>query len=69
MIISFFIFVLIASLLVALAEIQIEGKSGWAKNLPTWRKIRIPRLLFYCFTVSCVNIYFHCQPLTVTAHI
>lgn len=23
----------------ALLEIEIEGKNGWAENLPTWRKI------------------------------
>ena len=39
MIIQFFIFILIASLLLALAEIQIEGEFGWAKKLPTWRKV------------------------------
>lgn len=38
MLISFFVFIIIASILVALTEIQIEGKFGWAKNLPTWRK-------------------------------
>ena len=47
MIISFFVFILISSLLLALAEIQIEGKFGWAKNLPTWRKtISLGKLKF-----------------------
>jgi hypothetical protein len=42
MVISFYIlyFVLafVVSLSFTLLEIQIEGKDGWAKNLPTWRK-------------------------------
>ena len=38
MLILFFAFILITSFLLALAEIQIEGKFGWAKKLPTWRK-------------------------------
>lgn len=29
--------ILVASLLTALLEIQIEGPHGWAKRLPTWR--------------------------------
>lgn len=36
--IFFFIFLGITASLFALLEIQIEGKDGWAKNLPTWRK-------------------------------
>lgn len=38
MLISFFLFVLVSSILLALTEIQIEGAFGWAKKLPTWRK-------------------------------
>lgn len=35
----FFIIVAIsAATLFALFEIQIEGKGGWARNLPTWKK-------------------------------
>lgn len=30
-------FILIASILLALLEIQIEGKNGWASKLPTWK--------------------------------
>ena len=30
-------FVISISVIVALLEVQIEGKNGWAKNLPTWR--------------------------------
>jgi hypothetical protein len=32
----------------ALLEIQIEGPHGWAKNLPTWRIKKHPRLDFLC---------------------
>ncbi len=38
MLIIYFIYVAIIALVYALLEIQIEGKDGWAKNLPTWRK-------------------------------
>ncbi len=31
------VFVLVGSFLWAKLEIQIEGKDGWAANLPTWR--------------------------------
>jgi hypothetical protein len=31
-------FVAVLSILLAYLEIQIEGKYGWAKNLPTWRR-------------------------------
>jgi len=33
----YFIYLFILALLLALLEVQIEGKYGWAKNLPTWR--------------------------------
>jgi hypothetical protein len=36
-IIRYFIFCLISSILLSLLEIQIEGKNGWAEKLPTWR--------------------------------
>ncbi|MBI2021963.1 hypothetical protein HYS93_03775 [Candidatus Daviesbacteria bacterium] len=32
-----FIWVVTLAFFVAKVEIQIEGKDGWAKNLPTWR--------------------------------
>jgi len=44
------IFVFILSLIFALLEIEIEGKNGWAKKLPTWyRKSGFSRL-FYSMT-------------------
>ena len=35
--IGFLIFVVFVSVVLALWEIQIEGKHGWAANLPCWR--------------------------------
>jgi len=37
MTIPIFIFILVATIITAILEIQIEGSAGWAKNLPTWR--------------------------------
>lgn len=34
---SYLIYLFILALLLALLEVQIEGKHGWALNLPTWR--------------------------------
>lgn len=34
---KFFLFVIIFSVVKAYFEVQIEGKNGWARNLPTWR--------------------------------
>lgn len=36
--IQFYFFILLLAFFVAKLEIQIEGKDGWAKKLPTWRK-------------------------------
>ena len=35
---KFFGFALIIAVFLALLEVQIEGATGWAGNLPTWRK-------------------------------
>lgn len=41
------IWIILISFTVAQTEIQIEGKDGWAKNLPTWRiKNKLTDLLF-----------------------
>jgi hypothetical protein len=37
MIIGLMAFMVLLSILLALWEIQIEGKDGWAANLPAWR--------------------------------
>jgi hypothetical protein len=52
---AFFIFILIAAFFLAMLEIQIEGKFGWAKNLPTWRKTI--SLGFTKFEVTGYHIY------------
>lgn len=31
------VYIFVMALTLAILEIQIEGKNGWAKNLPTWR--------------------------------
>lgn len=36
--IKYFIFCSLVAVLLSLFEIQTEGKHGWAKKLPTWRK-------------------------------
>jgi hypothetical protein len=33
----FFLLLILTSIVFALFEIQIEGKDGWAKNIPTWK--------------------------------
>ncbi len=38
MLLSNILFLILFSFFVAKAEINIEGKNGWAKNLPTWKK-------------------------------
>lgn len=40
MIVLYFLFAILLSLILALLEIQIEGKDGWAQRLPTWRYYR-----------------------------
>lgn len=35
---GFFLFLSVAAMLFALLEIQIEGKHGWAEDLPTWKR-------------------------------
>ena len=37
MIIGFFAFMILLALVLALWEIQIEGKDGWASKTPAWR--------------------------------
>lgn len=42
----FTLYILVFGILLALLEIEIEGKHGWAKNLPTWRKDSSSSLVF-----------------------
>ncbi len=37
MIIGYLVFMIFMAVILALWEIQIEGKDGWAAKLPTWR--------------------------------
>ena len=37
MIVGFIIYMVVLSVVLALWEIQIEGKDGWANSLPCWR--------------------------------
>lgn len=41
-----FLYTVFLALIWALMEIEIEGKDGWAKNLPTWRIAKHPLLDF-----------------------
>lgn len=45
--ILFFVILFLAAVIFALAEIQIEGKHGWAAKLPTWRYTINTRLTFF----------------------
>jgi hypothetical protein len=40
MLVGFIVFLFFVAFILALWEIQIEGKDGWAANLPTWRIAR-----------------------------
>ncbi|MFN0117363.1 MAG: hypothetical protein ACKVQC_03595 [Elusimicrobiota bacterium] len=42
--ISYILFIFFASFVWAKMEIEIEGKDGWAANLPTWRVEKHPLL-------------------------
>jgi hypothetical protein len=71
----FVLFILVFSILVALAEIQIEGEFGWAKKLPTWRKqinlgpinfeLTGYHLYFFSFIFLLFHFRFVFQPFTI----
>ncbi len=55
----FVVFLLVTSTIFALLEIQIEGKAGWARNLPTWRfGNRWTRRLLGARHVTGYHVYF-----------
>ncbi|MCL5019180.1 MAG: hypothetical protein M1426_01710 [Patescibacteria group bacterium] len=65
---AYFLFIIFAAVAAAKLEIQIEGKDGWAKNLPTWKiSNRLTRLFLgnYPFTgyhfwvIITVFLYLH----------
>lgn len=37
LLIKYFVFSIITAIFLSLLEVQIEGKHGWAKKLPTWK--------------------------------
>jgi hypothetical protein len=62
----FFAGVLIASVFMALLEIQIEGPHGWAEKLPTWRlDSKLARTLFGGRPITGYHFYFHLFVLTL----
>lgn len=77
--ILFFPFILLIALLLALAEIQIEGKFGWARNLPTWRKqlkflfLKFELTGYHLFFFSFIFILFHFrfvfEPITLSGEL
>src|SRR3990167_5556699 len=50
MFLNYLIFTIIVAFILAKLEIQIEGADGWAKNLPTWRKINWLTKMLYSET-------------------
>ena len=62
----FVIVLLLAAGFFALVEIQIEGGSGWASDLPTWRvQNRVTRALFGNRAVTGYHLYFQLFILTI----
>jgi len=56
----FAIYVLAASIIFALLEVQIEGGQGWATGLPTWRlENRWTRLFFGGRPLTGYHLYVH----------
>ncbi|MQA90989.1 MAG: hypothetical protein GEU90_12240 [Gemmatimonas sp.] len=63
---AFFVALIVAAAIFALLEIQIEGPSGWASSLPTWRvDNRLTRLLFGSRQVTGYHVYAHLFVLLV----
>lgn len=56
--ILFLAFLLAAATLFALLEIEIEGPTGWARGLPTWRiENRWTRLVFGARAITGYHVY------------
>jgi len=52
----FFSFLILTAFIIAKLEIQIEGKNGWATNLPTWRNdVKIAGIKM--FTITGYHLY------------
>jgi hypothetical protein len=66
--ILYVVFLIAASALFALLEIEIEGPTGWARNLPTWRvENRWTRVLFGARAITGYHLYSQLF-LTVALH-
>ena len=58
--VAFVIFLVIASLVMAHLEVQIEGAAGWAQNLPTWRIDNpLTRIILGGRALTGYHLYFH----------
>ncbi len=67
--VPFLLFIAVLALFWAKMEIQIEGKDGWARNLPTWRIEKNPIFSlvlggteltgYHLWAFSCVFLFFH----------
>jgi hypothetical protein len=51
-------FIVVLAALIALWEIQIEGKHGWAQNLPTWRSKNPLKKIFNIPDITGYHTYF-----------
>lgn len=59
-------FLIAAATLFALVEIEIEGPTGWARNLPTWRiENRWTRLIFGARAITGYHVYVQLFLLTL----
>ncbi len=53
------VFLFLLALLFAFLEIEIEGKNGWAKKLPTWyQKSGSPRIFYKSFSKPLTGYHF-----------
>lgn len=55
------IFVFIVSIIYSLIEIEMEGKHGWCKNLPTAKKVVSSFTLYHLLMMSLILILFYQQ--------
>ena len=65
LLLNLLLFSILISFVVAKFEINVEGKDGWAKNLPTWRKNnQITRLFFGDYDLTGYHFWFFIMSLT-----
>ena len=59
MIYGMFVFSVVLAFIAAKLEIQIEGKHGWAKNLPTWKvQNRLTRMIWGEQAITGYHVWF-----------